>query len=463
MKEIELNPEQQAMADEIEDLVTAKMRVEAKNIARLLASKENHELFGETEFQLRDLLLNLGARVWMRRLRRKKKAYQGSSVTCPHCSESAKFISYRKTTLTSLFGDVIYERVYYHCANCHTGWFPMDQELALKKRKTSAAREVMTLVGAVEPFQEAAERLLKKLSGLRRSGSTIRRTTEDVGQDVADTRVRGETIGPETPWNWHEDAFGESVAYLSLDATGVPQQGEHKEKQECKMPWVAAVFNPQFDRSKKSHRLREARYVSGLMSLAEIGQQLRRECKAVGLDRADKVIVLTDGGHGLPECLLDVAAGQMKELIYVLDYFHAAEHAVEFAKAVHPQDETARTALADQWRHTLKHQGGSALLSELTSWETSGFSSALKESYRQFTGYLRNHQDRMDYPTYVKHGWQIGSGVIESACKSVVAVRLKAPGMRWRPPGTTAVCQLRALYRSQHPLWDHYWKYTTVT
>jgi hypothetical protein len=229
------------------------------------------------------------------------------------------------------------------------------------------------------------------------------------------------------------------------------------------MPYVAAVFNPWFDRDKKSHCLKEARYVSGLLSLPEIGKQLRRECQAVGLHRADKVIALTDGGNGLPECLLDAVAGQGVDLIYILDFFHAADHAVEFAKVVHPQDETARTKQADSWCHTLKHEGGKALLLELESWDLSARAAPLVEAHRKFTGYLRNNQDRMDYPTYVKHGWQIGSGVIESACKSVVALRLKAPGMRWRPQGTTALCQLRALYQSQHPLWDHYWKYTTVT
>lgn len=384
-------------------------------------------------------------------------------MTCPHCPESAKFVDYRQTTLTSLFGDVVYERVYYHCPHCHAGWFPMDQELGVSTRKTKAAAEVMALAGTVAPFRQSAKRLLRKLSGLRMSGSTVRRTTEAVGQDVADKRAQGETIGPETPWNWHPDAHGKKVAYLSLDATGVPQQGAHKEKQEGKMPWVAAVFNPRFDRKKKSHRLKEARYVSGLMSLGEIGQQLRRECRAVGLHRADTVIALTDGGNGLPECLQEVVAGQAKELIYILDFFHAAEHAVEFAKAVHLQDEAARTRQADEWCHTLKHQGGSALLGELGAWDLSACSSALADAHRKFTGYLRNNQDRMDYPTYVQNGWQIGSGVIESACKSVVAIRLKAPGMRWRPPGTTALCQLRALYQSQHVLWDHYWKYTTVT
>jgi hypothetical protein len=383
-------------------------------------------------------------------------------MTCPNCLESAKFVDYRQTTLTSLFGDVVYERVYYHCACCHEGYFPMDQELGVLTRKTKAATEVMVLSGTVAPFRLSAKRLLRKLSGLRISGSTIRRTTIAVGQDVADQRAQGETIGPETPWDWHSDAHGQSVGYLSLDATSVAQQGEHREKQEGKMPWVAAVFNPRFDRDKKSHRLKEARYVSGLMSLSEIGQQLGRECRAVGLNRCDKVIALTDGGNGLSECLQEAVAGQARDLVYILDFFHAAEHAVEFAKAVHPHDEAARTAQADQWCHTLKHAGGTALLSELAAWDLSACSPALAEAHRKFTGYLRNNQDRMDYPTYVQNGWQIGSGVIESACKSVVALRLKAPGMRWRPPGTTALCQLRALYQSQHILWDHYWKSKTV-
>lgn len=383
-------------------------------------------------------------------------------MSCPDCLESAKFVSYRQTTLTSLFGDVIYERGYYHCPHCHHGWFPLDQELSVKTRKTRAAAEVMTLAGTVAPFRQSAKRLLKRLSGLRVSGSTIRRTTLAVGQDVADQRANGETIGPETPWDWHKDANGQSVAYLSLDATGVAQQGEHQEKQEGKMPYVAAVFNPLLDRDKKSHRLKAARYVSGLMPLSEIGPQLRRECQAVGLNRADKVIALTDGGNGLPDCLLEAVAGQAKEMIYILDFFHAAEHAVEFAKAVHPHDEAARTAQADQWCHRLKHEGGKALLSELETGEMGECAPGLAEAHRQFTGYLRNNQDRMDYPTYVQNGWQIGSGVIESACKSVVALRLKAPGMRWRPPGTTALCQLRALYQSQHVLWDYYWKSTTV-
>jgi hypothetical protein len=60
----------------------------------------------------------------------------------------------------------------------------------------------------------------------------------------------------------------------------------------------------------------------------------------------------------------------------------------------------------------------------------------------------------MDYPEYVAEGWQIGSGVVESACKTVVGQRLKGAGMRWSEAGAHALCHVRALYRSEKGQWE---------
>ena len=73
-------------------------------------------------------------------------------------------------------------------------------------------------------------------------------------------------------------------------------------------------------------------------------------------------------------------------------------------------------------------------------------------------GYFRNQAHRMDYPTYDANGWQIGSGAVESACKTVVGQRLKGSGMRWGEPGSHAVCHVRALYRSEPSQWIAFWK-----
>jgi len=59
--EIELTEEQEAEAAGIEDILHASSRATVHDIARLLASKNNRELFGETEFQIRDAMHRLGA------------------------------------------------------------------------------------------------------------------------------------------------------------------------------------------------------------------------------------------------------------------------------------------------------------------------------------------------------------------------------------------------------------------
>jgi hypothetical protein len=59
--DVELTAEQEEEAARIEDILVGKARAEARFIARLIASKKNHELFGETEFQIRDAVHRIGA------------------------------------------------------------------------------------------------------------------------------------------------------------------------------------------------------------------------------------------------------------------------------------------------------------------------------------------------------------------------------------------------------------------
>lgn len=61
MDEIVLTPEQEAEAEQIEDILKAKAAAEIRFIARLLASKANRELLGATEFRIRDAVHRLGA------------------------------------------------------------------------------------------------------------------------------------------------------------------------------------------------------------------------------------------------------------------------------------------------------------------------------------------------------------------------------------------------------------------
>lgn len=364
-------------------------------------------------------------------------------------------MGYRGRALRGLLGDVDYERAYYHCPHCEEGWFPTDEELRVSRGTTPGALQAIALVGALNSFEEAAHKVLHCLAGLSVSASTVQRITESTGDDVARRRAAGETFGPSEPWKWQPDATGKGVAYLSLDATGVPQQGIDKKKVEGRMPWVGAVFNPWNKQGRRPGRRQQARYVSGLMSLDEIGAQLRRECEQVGVRQAEVIVALTDGGNGLEECLLKVAAGLGPKIEFILDFFHAKEHLREFARAFIPGEDERRNQV-EQWRLLLKSQGGEALVKTLKALDLSAKPTAVEEARANLLGYFERNLHRMDYPRYLANGWQIGSGTIESACKTVVGQRLKASGMRWREYGTTAMCQLRALLRSTG-LWENYW------
>jgi hypothetical protein len=59
----ELNDEQEAEALRLYERLEAAFDQERMRMARLMASKANHELFGQTEFELRDRVHELGARV----------------------------------------------------------------------------------------------------------------------------------------------------------------------------------------------------------------------------------------------------------------------------------------------------------------------------------------------------------------------------------------------------------------
>jgi hypothetical protein len=144
--------------------------------------------------------------------------------------------------------------------------------------------------------------------------------------------------------------------------------------------------------------------------------------------------------------------------VRILGFYHAAEHLGDLAKAYCGPDADAAEDLTEAWSHQMKHEGGDAILATLEALELTGRFDAVRETHRLVTGYVRNNLHRMDYPRYREGGWQIGSGHIESVCKTVVNQRLKHSGMRWGCEGADTVCHLRALYEGEPSQWDAFWE-----
>jgi hypothetical protein len=376
-------------------------------------------------------------------------------MTCQHCGEAARFIAYRDKDLLSLLGVIRVARGYYHCRHCGQGQFPWDQTLRISpQRLTPAAQEVVCLAGIQESFGKAAERSLVKLAGLRLSESTVERTTEAAGTRLGTRLQAGEGFGPKQDWQWNRDATGQRCAYVSVDATGILMQGEGGTKVDGRMAWVGMIYNPQ-PRHHEDEALSKpcdgVRYLAGLYTLEALGLQMRRQGAQVGMDQAEVWIALTDGGNGL-ENFIDINFPRAEKII---DFQHVAGHVGTFAKAFREGDQAARLLAA--WCHTLKHAGGAQLIKVLQRLDRKKMTPATSETLDDLLTYLGNHVHRMDYPRYLQQGWQIASGAVESACKTVVNQRLCLGGMRWGEEGSDAVAHLRALYRSDPDQWEAFW------
>jgi hypothetical protein len=421
-------------------------------------------------------------------------------VSCPQCQRTAPFHDHRAFHPVSLLGPITCRRAYYYCGRCKLGLFPFDETAGFNAhRLTAAAERVVCLLGQVcDSFEEAATKALPEACGLRLGESTVQDTTEDAGKRLGELLQQGHTLGELAPFEWHKDAQGRTCAYVGIDAIGVPQQAKGGGKAENRMSYIAMIYNPPPEKEKpcpkdlpaeptelavglpvsgyqpvaetvaaadalpgKPHGSKpkpvkmQARYLSGLYDLDELGLQLRRQAAQVGMEQAQQWLALSDAGNGLEEFLR--RNFNRPDLVVILDFYHPTGYLAKLALAWHPGQSELSQPLTQQWCHLLKHQGGEAMLAVLQGLKVPR-RQAVKLAYEEALTYFTNHKGRMDYPHYLSQGWQIGSGPVESGCKTVVGQRMKLAGMRWREYGTDGVCHLRALFKSDKGQWDAFWE-----
>ena len=72
-----LTAEQEAEAKVLEAKIQKAIQTEIADLARLMVSKSDRELFGRTEFQVRDLVLRVARRVYEGTSAREKKTATG--------------------------------------------------------------------------------------------------------------------------------------------------------------------------------------------------------------------------------------------------------------------------------------------------------------------------------------------------------------------------------------------------
>jgi hypothetical protein len=84
-----LTPEQQEQADRIYEILRRNTEKDLRHMAQLLASKPDSQLFGTTEFELRDRTLEIAAMALETALsERKKGGTKGPASTAPSAAKT---------------------------------------------------------------------------------------------------------------------------------------------------------------------------------------------------------------------------------------------------------------------------------------------------------------------------------------------------------------------------------------
>jgi hypothetical protein len=180
--------------------------------------------------------------------------------------------------------------------------------------------------------------------------------------------------------------------------------------------------------------------------------------QGLGTRDVDLVVLLGDGAdwiwHYGPRFLAVEVGAKRVKVIEILDIYHAYEHLGEVANVVFGQGTDKATRWLERRKEQLVTKGAKPILKALAKLTRVGPSAA--EEVRQAIAYFTEHAARTNYPSFVARNLPIGSGAIESTCKTLIEKREKGAGMRRTETGAQNVASLRALHRSGR--WLTFWK-----
>ena len=84
---------------------------------------------------------------------------------------------------------------------------------------------------------------------------------------------------------------------------------------------------------------------------------------------------------------------------------------------------------------------------------------SVRETLAKVITFFHNHRRWMQYDAYLAAGLPVGTGVVESACGSVVKHRMEGEGKRWSLAGAEAILALRSLKKSHDNDLRDYWRF----
>ena len=382
----------------------------------------------------------------------------------------------RAKTIHGLFGWVTYVRFCYaRLDGGGAGWAPLDQQLGVERGYAPDCQYFMACFCGRQPYQESLDHFHEvfRADGIERiSMRKAYQMTCEVNRGLEQQRQQEITDYLEEDKRVAvQDEITETMV-VCIDAGKVPTRANENvydavnKSYECqyrdsKIATVSAVpkrkdadgpaptDEPAAEDEDDEVRLTNTSCVTGIEHADAFFPRIEVEMqRRSGQLAALTLVIIGDGAGWIWDRVSDLAeSGQ--QVWHILDFWHACDHLATIARLLHGDGTAPFKECFQRWRGMLRKSRGAEVIEELTKLRDSGEHRALRDDLQGEIDYFTANAQRMDYRRYRELGLPIGSGTVESACKNVVAARMKQSPMMWGMPGATGMLQLRAAIKSR--------------
>jgi len=397
---------------------------------------------------------------------------------CSECGGSMESQGRRSRTWMSALGQLSLRRRYSSCKGCGVGEAFAQKSLGLPSRRvTPRLQETATMLATTLPHAMACH-VLESVCGVNISKKNVEDMVEERGNLVlavlgedAQTYAAYDDDGlprqsPSLPAEPGCASKNTAVAYIEIDGV-VPMtreeipdaeltRAQRDDKAKAKKEGArggkgrrynlvgrevknAVLYTEQACAREGPQRgcLLQKRYVSLLGTWTAFIALLWVELRRQRFESAKLVVILSDGA----EWIRSIARWMPFDTLAILDLFHVKHRIRATGVLLFAAPAEANAWIHEQYRRI--EDGQSLMVIDALRWANPS-SEAARKSAAELGTYLRNNQDRMDYPAYRERGLRISSAAVESANFHVTGQRLKCQGMRWDADGARRMAALRA-------------------
>jgi len=229
---------------------------------------------------------------------------------------------------------------------------------------------------------------------------------------------------------------------MSVSMDGVMVHTREEGWKEVKVVAISAV-EQRHRGDVQEIKLNRHSYRAGLWGVEEFSKHQWAEAWRRGLEKAKRVVSINDGAHWI----WSVVSKCYAPCVEIIDWWHAVEHLWEIVHLTYAEEDPEARAWAEQLKTALWQGQSRSLFRQIGEKWPRG--KRRPKALLRAVRYLYHNRKRMRYEAFRLAGLPVGSGTVESACKTVVQQRLCQAGMRWSRPAIQAVLALRCALLSE--------------